>query len=305
MATIAMATADLQDLSQLLTYSATQTSISSAITARTGTYSFRCASNTGGLGLAFPSRDEIYLRFAIYRTNALRVQVNFMGAGTTRGTLWLIDTQLFANTGTSLTTPTPYVYGDSPEYLNVWEIYEVYFRAHLTAGVITVKVNGEQKFTFSGATSLVTSEIDRVFIGHNFQVHPFYLDDIIVDDANWPGLGGIQVLTPTGNGSDQQWDSGSYADVDDNPPNDDTDYIATDAAVAAKQSFTLPAPGGYAPTRAGLFTKSKLDGVGSGSIRPYMGTNLGATSALTTEYQWSKDYWDTPTLNDVGVEVRV
>jgi hypothetical protein len=301
MATIAMATADLQDRSVLDAFHSTYVTVSSTY-ARTGTYSFRVQYNYN-FQLSFSEINEVYVRIALLQTGS-RSLVLFRNICTVQCTLYIAPGLVYAYYGAGIT----YLGGaatNNPQ--DTWNVYEIYFKGGFSDGIITVKVNGIQVLHLTGVRTAVSAEAitcNNIYPGNASSIFSYW-DDIVVDDTNWPGLGGIEVLHPDGDGTDQEWDSGTYADVDENPPDDDTTFIATDAEVAAKQSFTLPSPSGHTPVRAGLLTKSRLDGEGSGIIRPYMGVNQGAEFGLSTSYRWSEDFWDAPTLADVGVEVIV
>lgn len=297
MAVIAVATADLDDLAQLSAYHTTYTTIST-LQARTGTRSFRCASNTGVLTLAFPPRASIYIRFAVFRTGIGRTAVRFRDTGTTRGQLFFQMSAITGYIGTG-TTVGLVNYVDN-HYLARWQVYECYYLPHASAGVMTLKVNGQQVSTFSGKTSAATGNINEIHFTHITDTQTYYLDDILVDDANWPGLGGIEVIRPDGDGTDQEWDSGDYTDVNDD---NDSTYVATDAAVAAKQSFTIPALAAdrHTPKAVGIFTKSQLSGVGAGTLKPYPD---GQPVALSTNLQWTKDF-RVAYPSEVGLEVIV
>jgi len=77
------------------------------------------------------------------------------------------------------------------------------------------------------------SSIDAVRIGYydNFAYSGFYVDNIVVDDAAWPGSTKIQAIVPAGAGNSTQWTpsaGNNYECVDEVPPSE-SDYIEADA----------------------------------------------------------------------------
>jgi len=110
-----------------------------------------------------------------------------------------------------------------------WNLMEIYYLPHLTNGTFILKVNGIIAINESGVkTSASTLNINKITFQVNNSAY-FYLDDFILDDANWIGPSSIQGLAVTGAGNSAQFDpstGNNYACVDEIPPSD-ADYIST------------------------------------------------------------------------------
>lgn len=295
MAVIAMATADLDELDQFISHS--RCTIDTTY-ARTGTKSFKTRLFSGFWVLQYASKAELYTRVALLQ-GVDAISIRWQHADTIQCTVTLDfgRIQAYYRSTTSLLGEVSVPF--SPE---VWSVYEIYVKIHNPNGIITIKKDGVQVLSATGRTNFNSETVNELRIDQ-LGTSDCYWDDILVDDANWPGLGGIEVIRPDGDGTDQEWDSGTYADV--NTDNDAT-YVATDAEVAAKQSFTIPALAAdrHTPTAVGLFTKSQLSGAGAGTLRPYLDANQGQSLALSTSLQYTKDY-QVAYPSEVGLEVVV
>lgn len=294
-----MASADLDDLSQFTSYSGITTT--TTISARTGTKTFRLVSGTCELSLPSVLSSVSYTRFAIFwDLNSSGIQLDYRSGATVLSRIILYPSGSFRiNSGTSTQR---YQTNWSDLQPHIWNVFEFKYTPGSSTGSVEVKRNGvlmESVSNLNLSTSNDYTNIQLQCFGSGYR----YIDDILIDDASWPGLGGIEVIRPSGDGTDQQWDSGNYEDV--NVDNDAT-YVATDAEVAAKQSFTIPALAAdrKTPKAVGLFTKSQLSGAGSGTLRPYLDANQGQSLALSTSLQYTKDFQAAyPT--EVGLEVVV
>ena len=296
MAVIAMASADLDDLSM---FTDINRFAISALQARTGSYSYETQANAGAyFNIDLPDSSEIYLRFAV-RNAGTALNVYFM-QGTSLQCTVSVTTGLVAAYYRTSTTLLGSSQIATP--INTWAVYEIYVKIHGSAGVITIKKDGVQVVHATGQTSYTSATLSAIKF-YNTESCLHYYDDILVDDASWPGLGGIEVVKPSADGTDLAWTSGSYLDVIDD---DDATYVATDAEVTAKQSFAIPALAAdrKTPTAVGLFTKSQLSGAGAGTLRPYLDANQGASLALSTSLQYTRDY-QVAYPSEVGLEVVV
>jgi len=114
-----------------------------------------------------------------------------------------------------------------------------------------------------------------------------YIDDIVIDDTNWPGLGGLYVLTPDGQGTYSAW-TGTHTDS----------YIETDAeTIGTKESFTLsdlPA-NAVQCERIGAVCQAQLIGAGAGAISPFIDAgSIPAGQALSLGNRFMANYFDGP-----------
>jgi hypothetical protein len=123
-----------------------------------------------------------------------------------------------------------------------------------------VKIDGTSEI--SGTANLTTSNNGSFRIGvstkRNANAVDYFFDDVVLDDASFPGESEIKILLPDGNGSTAQWTSGTapsnYTSVDEIPPGSDgtldTSYIAKSSAASQTHLVTLQssATGGISGT---------------------------------------------------------
>jgi len=112
---------------------------------------------------------------------------------------------------------------------------EVRFKSHNVSGVFQLKINGILVIDFSGNTSGVTLPITSFKLGDHGVGNGYascYVDNIIVDNAAWPGNTKIQALVPIGAGNSTQWtpSAGANDECVDEIPGSETDYIFTNTA---------------------------------------------------------------------------
>lgn len=118
---------------------------------------------------------------------------------------------------------------------NQWYWIEMKYYAHDSSGTVDVYLNGSSEISFSGDTVYSSADITRVGFGHESYSETTYIDDFyICDDAGSAPtntyLGDVKVESlfadGAGNSTDMTPSTGSnYQCVDENPPNDDTDYV--------------------------------------------------------------------------------
>jgi hypothetical protein len=81
------------------------------------------------------------------------------------------------------------------------------------------------------------------FANRNGQTIDVYYDDMLVDDAVFPGPGRIINLRPDANGTFSAWTAGTGAsdfnEIDEIPPDDDTSYIANTAVASTISTFNF------------------------------------------------------------------
>ena len=298
MATLAMVTADLDDLD---VFSSTTNITISTNYARTGNKSFSAFGSTSQAVWPFPAQDEFYMRIAIYHLGLQFVQCRFRATDWTQCSVNLGTQQVQAYYRASTT-----LLGQSiiPYITHSWTVFEIYVKIHNPNGHIIVKRNGQEVLNVTGRTNFDSETVNNLQLS-NDTTATNYWDDMLIDNANWPGLGGIEIVKPVSDGHYQEWDSGSYEDVIDD---DDGTYLATDAEVAAKHSLILPAAlaNWKTPAAVGLCTRSGLSGAGSGNLRPFFRKNSTDTpgqehliaEGLATLYDFQTEYPD-----EVGLEV--
>jgi len=116
---------------------------------------------------------------------------------------------------------------------NTWYLVEVYVYIHDTSGRFQIKVDGITVLDFTGDTrNAGTGVITQFCMGYDSLIGSAataYIDDVVLDDANWIGDTAVLGLSPDGAGATTQWDpstGSNYACVDE-VPQSDTDYVST------------------------------------------------------------------------------
>jgi hypothetical protein len=231
MGILGMWTADLRDLSII---SGAGCSISSA-QKRTGSYSFLTSTNYRLGDFCFPLTAEGYARFAFYFDGAGNFTVRL---GNGHPTTYNNYIKVLASSGVQILHPdSNTIYSASNAVIpgtGSWHVLEVHWLIHASTGYIDVKVDGIQSAQLLSHNTWVSD-----LVGVNllyFDVASgcdYYIDDIIVRDDQWPGRGGIHVLTPNAGSTNEGW-TASAGDpetcVDELPPVF-TDYLSTDCTV--------------------------------------------------------------------------
>jgi len=207
--------------------------LSTGIAGMDGTYCVKLYGTSDYLIKKLPAKSEYYVAFR-YRPigtgNGHRNVISFYNVETrlgtvkhendTSGPLKVLDgsDNVLATGSANLTKDTTY-------------LVEVRFKPGTTDGIFQVKVDGVLDIDFSGnvGTSL---QIDSIRIGYitTFLYSGMYVDNVVVDDAGWPGNTLIRALVPTGAGNSTQWtpSSGSNWECVDEIPASDSDYVNTD-----------------------------------------------------------------------------
>jgi hypothetical protein len=122
--------------------------------------------------------------------------------------------------------------GSTVMYVDTVYLIEVYYKPRNSGGELTVKLNGTSQATYSGDTTAGIENINIIQFGWDLASSAYsycYMDDVVIDDANWIGNSKIQAVTVTGAGTTTQWDpsTGSNYDCVNEIPYSDSDYIYT------------------------------------------------------------------------------
>lgn len=264
----------------------------SSATARTGTYSFFLGNGgynqlnvAGGatyyVGCGFFTNasnwNAIYLSFREGPTSHVTILLNMSSGivqalrGTTGGTV--------LGSGGSVST-------------NRWYYIGAKVTVSDTVGVVQVYLDGTEIFNLTSQDTQNggTAWIDNLLFcstGVNG-----YIDDIKVRDNAIPGVGGIYVYVPTGDGADTGWaaSAGSRYQCVDEAPGTYTDYVSTDVSTTGtKSTFTHAAMAAAAYDSIDCVCAAavaKLDASGSGNSRAIVKSSAsygnGTTVALST-----------------------
>lgn len=122
--------------------------------------------------------------------------------------------------------------GSIPTLYDITYLIEIYYKPLNSGGVITLRVNGVEDFTFTGdVTAGLENDIKYFGFGDKDASYAvgFYVDDIVIDDSDWIGETRIQAVTVTGAGTTNQWDASAATNREcvDEIPYNDSDYIST------------------------------------------------------------------------------
>ena len=178
------------------------------------------------------NKSELYFSFKCYGTDpsasmdicAFKDSSFVITANLKRNTSSnLLKLYLGTGTGTLLATGIVPIYG-----LRTYLI-EIRYKPLNSGGIFTVKVDGVQDINYSGDTTNGAEEI-RQF--HSGAIGPsdsayWYIDDVIVDDANWIGNTKVGIIVPDGTGTTNNWtaSAGNAWDCLNEIPPVDTDYV--------------------------------------------------------------------------------
>lgn len=207
--------------------------------------------NTGNAAYHYPSGaqavkqlpdtyTEIYLRFWVYlAAHGGQICISWYHDTTLQGRLyWFSDgtlgLQVATNNKVTGTTIIP---------IETWTMIELRAKIDNSAGVLTLWVNGVQDATWSGDTQPNNSYagINKLYFGG---LNGQRFDDIAVNDTSGSvnngqcGDGRIYGLFPTSDGSETDW-TGSYADVDEAPPDADGTTDLTTSTAGDRQTFNM------------------------------------------------------------------
>jgi hypothetical protein len=109
-------------------------------------------------------------------------------------------------------------------------LIEVHYKPHNTEGVFQVKVGGILDIDFTGDTTDGATAIDAIRLGGDSGYYSScWFDNVVIDNAAWPGNTKIQAIKPTGAGNSTQWTpsaGGNYQCVDEVPPSE-SDFVST------------------------------------------------------------------------------
>lgn len=119
---------------------------------------------------------------------------------------------------------------------NKWWVIELHAKIHATTGILTLRLDGEELYTFNGDTTISgVNTIDRILL-RGIQYYTYHrVDNLVVNDTlgdynnSWPGATRIRLIRPSAAGSSAQWSRSTgvtnYTLVDDVTPSNDADYV--------------------------------------------------------------------------------
>lgn len=159
---------------------------------------------------------------------------------------------------------------------NIFYYIEFSATIHTSSGSITLKVNGNTWATVSGVRTNGTNNnwSNQVYFTNSISGYGtvISIDDFYSrSDSTFCGDVRVESLLPTSNGNTNAWsrggtDSGSnWSQVNDNPPNDDTNYIYT-GSTGTVDEYVYPNLSTTAGTVYGLMTVPVMRNDAAGNV---------------------------------------
>lgn len=169
--------------------------------------------------------------------------------------------------------------GNNSTPINTWQCLEVHYKISDTVGVLTVRIDGVEVFTFSGDTKPgADSTVDNI----QFVLGLMYVDDFALDTSDWCGLGYYIGLTANGAGDVTQWTptgGANYANV--SIPANDATYNTGTTGQTDNYAMTTTTLGAADVLRVIPFVRASNPAAGTLNVGVKTeGTNY--TSAVTT-----------------------
>ncbi len=225
----------------------------SAVTFRSGAYSFRALPVTTGtsncrMGIpgttGLPTAEinqatlytRVYINIGALPASADEEILVFLDTGGTQKSSVRIDSagklavydNLQVSQGTGATTLST----------GTWYRLELQTTTDTLVSAFELKIDGSVED--SGTMLQGSTNHGSVRLGkgtnRNGQGYTIYFDDFSIDPAAYPGAGAILKMSPDSNGSTAQWTSGTgasdYTQVDEIPTDDDTTYIQKSSAAS-------------------------------------------------------------------------
>jgi len=174
-----------------------------------GTYYFSSGASGSVQKTLSSSKTELYMAFKIYyNTGSVQDIIYFKdSAGTAIASLERVVASSFVNLRRGKdggSGATIIATGTIPLGLSTVHLIEIYYKPLNSGGVFTTKINGVQDINYSGDSTNGLENIQTFSIGAFGDNANIWVDDVVVDDANWIGNTKIQALVPTGAGATSQ-----------------------------------------------------------------------------------------------------
>lgn len=204
----------------------------------------------------------------------------------------------------------------------VYNIEFYYKPATDGTGAVGVKVNGMLEINYSGQSSNNALQIDNLLIVTGNTTN--YLDDVIIDSSDYPGLTYIQSIVPTGAGTTTGYTpstGANYTCIDEKPAVD-TDYITTNTAdivdtyatgnltgtIGAIKCVQVQARADYegssAVTKLDVVVHTASDATDHPSADITLSTILRSYSSMFEQNPAITDAWTEATVNAVEIGVK-
>jgi hypothetical protein len=252
----------------------------------TGIY---CVTNCN-LAKVLPARDSHHVSIRTRAEGSSEFYLYFRNGATTMGTFKIAFgnyAYIYKGTGTLLATSVALM------GLNKTYKIDVYYKPKTdSSGIFQVKINGftDANLDFTGQTSDTAAQIDTLQVAPS---NSCYLDDLVVDDADWVGNTRIQGLVPNADGATSDWtpSAGSnYQCVDEIPPSD-SDYVSTDVADKV-DSYGLSDLVGYPITIKAVCVSVRAKQDGAASVQNIqLGVRSGGNDYFSSDIPVPQDLY--------------
>lgn len=237
---------------------------------------YRPASVTANLLADVQDATVTHLSFVLLANGAIEIR-----RGTSTGTL-------LATSAAGILVAATYSY------------LEFSFTINDTTGAAEVKQNGVSVVSVSGADTRNAGTSAATTLRYGFTVSASDWTDLYYNQSGYWGDIRVEMLKPNGNGNSSQWtgsdgnSTDNYLLVDDQTPNDDTDYV-TDGTVGHKDTYAMENLVSTSGTVQGVqaVCRVRKDDAGTRSIVTVM--RLSGTEAdsgvvtVNTTYGYARD----------------
>lgn len=209
---------------------------------RSGVYCLYCSDITANVTIDIDDKTELYFRAGVrcvsVDTGSTTILFGAYNSTTPLIRINMTTLSLSLQVGTATTGTAFYTINQS-----VWYLLEVYVKIHDTEGVVTVKLDGIEVYSFSGDTKPgADTTINNIVLGQKTSAvnYPAF-DDIAINDTtgsvdnSWCGDGRIIALKTNASGDITNLTNSAgtqvnnYTYVDDIPADGDTTFVYGDS----------------------------------------------------------------------------
>jgi hypothetical protein len=252
---------------------------------------------------SLPAASEYYIAFLWRQTYlgepmiSFRCGSNYLISIRPNVTTGAIEVRSQGASGTIIATGTFFISTNTTYH------FQIRCKIHDSTGVVQVKINDVLDASYTGDTKPGTdTNIDNVIFEGSGGNQMRYIDDIIVNNAAWPGVLKIVGLSPHAAGSTTQWTTSvstpNWECVNEAPPSD-TDYVSTATADQIDTYSVGNLPAGVGAIKAvQVFGRVKKETSGSPSkanmvVRTNSTDYFGNTLTLPTAWIGAVGIWET------------
>lgn len=312
-------TAETQFTGDFLTDGAVAAAISST-KAKTGTFSYRNTSNTNPTGLAIAATSQFRAGYWLnhlgpFATNGQAVLFRWFSGADEHQLYWHLNDNLVKLDIDSVQVATVAIATANLNRNDTWMHVSLHFKAHASAGFVSLYVDGVLVFQYTGNTG---GNVDSVYFGGNnapqsgwaafAYFDDFYVDDVVGESDIAPPSKRFLFSLVNAAGADAAWtpSAGSnFQNVDDSgAPDGDTTYNAALSA-SLKDTFntaSIAVPAGHEIRAAIIVAIARRTDAGVTSqikLHSYDGATYQEGSAQTPGISYNT-LWERQTLQPDG-----